>query len=430
MFANVSLKETIEYVLVETKNACQIRKQKKEPMSLDLLLMDHKMYFEREIDLSGFKVADLKKIAKNSKISQCGVKNDIIHRINHHFICVKSAIAIQRTIRGMFVRNALSNVFRGKAFKNRSICVNQTDFCTMEPIEEISFQQFCSFTDIHDITYGYDIHSLIMLSRKQTPFKGITKMRNPYNRIPFGEDVTKKINILYKLIRLVFPNNMLPNDDEYIPWSRPRPRRQRRDIHRRGNMMYSTEVESSDPIANAIPFSTQQMTRYMSTSISYLTAGSEPSSISSVSVQMLSRIQLLASIRERPTSTRIREVFMEIDQLGNYTDSAWMTSLSVVQLQRLYRNLIDIWRYRANIPHDVRHRICPIEDPFLMVSTIINDNELDEARRMCLHTMELMIFSAFDVEFRKIGAMHVLTALTGVSMSARASFSWLYESMY
>ena len=41
-----------------------------------------------------------------------------------------------------------------------------------------------------------------------------------------------------------------------------------------------------------------------------------------------------------------------------------------------------------------------------------------------------MIFSGFDEEYRKLGILHVLTALTVVSANARSELLWLYESLY
>jgi hypothetical protein len=44
--------------------------------------------------------------------------------------------------------------------------------------------------------------------------------------------------------------------------------------------------------------------------------------------------------------------------------------------------------------------------------------------------MENMVYCGVDDEYRKIGALHVLTALTGVSIGARTSMPWLYEALY
>jgi hypothetical protein len=41
-----------------------------------------------------------------------------------------------------------------------------------------------------------------------------------------------------------------------------------------------------------------------------------------------------------------------------------------------------------------------------------------------------MVYCGIDDEYRKIGTLHALTALTIVSNGARNSLPWLYESLY
>jgi hypothetical protein len=44
--------------------------------------------------------------------------------------------------------------------------------------------------------------------------------------------------------------------------------------------------------------------------------------------------------------------------------------------------------------------------------------------------MENMIYCGIDDEYRKIGALHVLTALTNVSLEARNAMPWLFDTLY
>ena len=46
-----------------------------------------------------------------------------------------------------------------------------------------------------------------------------------------------------------------------------------------------------------------------------------------------------------------------------------------------------------------------------------------------LTIMENFIYTGINSEFKQIGAMHVLSALTIVSPQARGSLPWLYESV-
>ena len=53
------------------------------------------------------------------------------------------------------------------------------------------------------------------------------------------------------------------------------------------------------------------------------------------------------------------------NQLGNYSDQSWFTSLTREQLVAYLRELHDTWSYRAQLTNEVKRNIAPpIGDPF------------------------------------------------------------------
>jgi hypothetical protein len=58
-----------------------------------------------------------------------------------------------------------------------------------------------------------------------------------------------------------------------------------------------------------------------------------------------------------------------------------------------------------------------------------NDVSLGRIQEACLIVFENMVYTGIDVEHRKIGTMHALSALTTVSLNARTTMPWLYESL-
>jgi hypothetical protein len=129
---------------------------------------------------------------------------------------------------------------------------------------------------------------------------------------------------------------------------------------------------------------------------------------------------------------RIEELFMEIDQLGNYTQSSWFLNLDGRAYTRLYRSLYDIWNYRSQMSEETRRKISPFYSPFegifnRQINTMNMD--LNQIKVACLIAMENMIYSGIDEDYRKIGAFHALSALTIVSHSARIAMPWLYDSV-
>jgi hypothetical protein len=403
------------HYMITTNN---LVKNKREPKLPKNTAVGYAEYDQQKCDLSTYKNIELKALAKYNKMSQTGSKRILIGKLQTYFSRNIHALIIQTYMRGYYVRKALNKVLRGKAFMERTLCINECDFYTMDPLDTIPFQQFFSYTDEDQFTYGFDIHSLLTL------FQQRGEIYNPYNRAPMGNDTLRRMLVVYRMIKVVFPQHALENDKNAQVPRRRRVRRQRM----RQTPTTTTTLENTVTTVNEVQLPRFQMNRYQLTSVAILSARQDQEEVSNVIMQMVNKSQFMNEMRQKPTQTRIQELFMEIDQLGNYTDSAWMLGLPVHPLQLLYRNLLDIWRYRAQIPFEIKHRICPVEDPFGGI--VGNENDLDYWRRLCLGAMENMVYSAPDIEYRRLGAMHVLSALTVVSLPARTTFLWLYESMF
>jgi hypothetical protein len=137
----------------------------------------------------------------------------------------------------------------------------------------------------------------------------------------------------------------------------------------------------------------------------------------------------LVEIRTRPVNDRIIAVFMDIDQLGHYTNNAWFQNLEKRQYYNFFREIYNIWRFRAQLSYIVKSRICSY-DP-TAVFQVINYEEMtiDVLREGCLKIIENMVYMGVDTDHRNLGAFQILTALTIVSIPARQAMPWLYESI-
>jgi hypothetical protein len=145
------------------------------------------------------------------------------------------------------------------------------------------------------------------------------------------------------------------------------------------------------------------------------------------------RINRMRTIRAKSVPDRIQTLFMEIDQLGNYTHSQWFSSLERREYIRLFRTLFDIWTYRGQLTRETKLLINIIEDPFNEINrerVYLHEANIEVIKEICLRVMENMVYNGVDDEYRKIGALHVLTALTGVSIGARTSMPWLFEALH
>lgn len=319
-----------------------------------------------------------------------GTKQVLLNRLMRYLMQDLQAIQIQRVIRGIYVRNAIK--LRGLALKNRKICVNDTDFYSLEPLENIHYLDFFSYTDDKHFTYGFDIDSLYTYLKRKS-----RRVLNPYNRDNMDK-VVKDIRKLERLTKII--------NTHFVP--------EERAIVVKATVKHSVRRNSpTSVIANNSRTRRQQNTD------------------NNTNYNNTVMIEYIRSIRIKPFMERSRLLFMEIDQLGNYTQYQWFTELDRRNCLRFYRILRDIWTYRAQIPTSIKNKICPLWDPFIVVSNSMNLPELSlqNVLNICLSVMEDMVYSGIDTEYKTIGAFHVLTALTVVNQEARTNMPWLYESL-
>ena len=125
----------------------------------------------------------------------------------------------------------------------------------------------------------------------------------------------------------------------------------------------------------------------------------------------------------------INEIFNKIDQLGNYSDVNWYNSLNYTKLMKFYRELYDIWVWRANLTNDTRCKISLI-DPFNnQKPNFFTNYSLNELKSILLEVMKKLLYNAINDEYQKFGAMYILTALTIVSPSAAEAMPWYFSSV-
>jgi hypothetical protein len=369
-----------------------IKNKKKDSIPNFELRYDN--FVKDNLTLKKLKLPVLKHACKHYKLKVTGTKPVLIERLTVLFLQIKSAIKIQKTIRMNQIKTYLHK--RGPAVNNRNICNNQNDFVTMEPIEEIPFEHFFSYEDNKGFTYGFDIVSLINL------IKSSRKVENPYNRSVFTEDIKNNIIKLYNCT--CFVNESFKNEND--PYIKKRIIRREFTRNANRNILSLSTVDNYNPPVMI--------------------------NIENISYELNQRFELLNETRRLSINERVERLFVEIDSLGNYTQSSWFNTLSHLQYVRLYRCLYDIWSYRGQMTYTVRTNICPFYNPFdgIFPRQIYHDTiTTEQIKKACIIVIENLVYSSTDIDYRRIGALHALSALTLVSPNARLAMPWLYESI-
>jgi hypothetical protein len=137
-----------------------------------------------------YRVSHLKIMCRNYKLKIGGNKDQLKRRIYNFLRLSVKARIIQKILKKDYIINY--NMRHGPARLKRGLCVNDTDFYSMDSLSDIQYENFYSFMDIDGKVYGFDILSLY----KMYSNKG--KILNPYNRKPIPGFVEKELKYLIK----------------------------------------------------------------------------------------------------------------------------------------------------------------------------------------------------------------------------------------
>lgn len=364
-------------------------------------------------DLEHYGTTDVRKMKQNIKalynFTLLGTKPRLQERVRSFFQMWTAALRIQRRFRGNMIR--YSQKLRGPALLNRKICINETDFYTLEPLNEIRVLDFFSYQTKDGFIYGFDINSIraqMKVSHK--------KLNNPYTRESMM-DILPNIRKLGRISRILTNIHSPHAATEPPPLAESPPSRSSsrttNAIIRNGVPSLATLIERSIP---------RQSISFRPNISLYLPAD----------YNIEDTVNRLREIRSKSILERANALFMEIDQLGHYTQAEWFLQLCHRDTIRFYRNLHELWHYRAGLSFSVKVYICPLWDPFIMQmaeQSMNQQNDEEVIKTMCLNVMEEMIYTGINQDYKMLGAFHMLSALTLISIPARNSMMWLYESL-
>ena len=126
---------------------------------------------------------------------------------------------------------------------------------------------------------------------------------------------------------------------------------------------------------------------------------------------------------------RVLEVFQKIDEcdvVAGGADIYWFLNLPSSHLKIFYKELEDIWSYRAELTIEAKERIVPGRDIFKKsVGVIYHIGNIDTIRYYILSEIEKLVSRGISLEDKKVGALWVLTALVTVSQECAETLPWL-----
>jgi hypothetical protein len=152
------------------------------------------------IKLYNYKLPELKKICRFYKISNYSKmnKSNLIDSIGRLCILERSTLFIQKNIKRFNVQQFLNNKAPNKSWfpsKRKTLCKNESDFYTLENVDEIPLSQYICYVDENNCYWGFNILSLYNYFKHQYSISKIKhKINNPYTNLPFNVKFIDKFN--------------------------------------------------------------------------------------------------------------------------------------------------------------------------------------------------------------------------------------------
>ncbi len=127
--------------------------------------------------------------------------------------------------------------------------------------------------------------------------------------------------------------------------------------------------------------------------------------------------------------SRVLDIFQKIDELNVTaagTNPDWFTQLNINKLKKFYRNLEDIWNYRANLTLHQKKQIVPNNDVFnISMNKIFISNNLKKVRNIILTDMDKLVSSGISDNHKTTGCYYILIALSEISPQCADALPWL-----
>ena len=141
-----------------------------------------------------YSISNLKQILKVNRQKITGKKFDLYKRVYLFMYLSYACVCIQQNYRNLLCRRL--NILHGPAYINRELCVNDTDFFSLDDIKDINYNNFYSYRDENNFVYGFNIISIYNLLKKN-------KLENPYTLKQLNIQTVNDIKQFIKLSKLL-----------------------------------------------------------------------------------------------------------------------------------------------------------------------------------------------------------------------------------
>jgi hypothetical protein len=333
-------------------------------VSEDFNVPDYKEY--NHLLTINYSVSQLKLIAKYHKMKTTGNKEYLKKRLYNYLYFSYNIINIQKIVRYNLTKKYIK--LHGPGFYNKTLCSNDIDFCTLDNLTNIPYNQFISFKDDNDHIYGFDILSLYNL------FMKVTKNNKTRTQSELNSANSNLLNVQNPFTNIFFSYNVLKHLLEYIRLSKL--------------LKIHIDLNYDD--------------------LAHLSINKQ------AEMKILTLFQRIDSLGNY---TNIKW-FLELDKYGLIRFIRELVDIWNYRANLSQETKREIVPPRGN----------PFYDEHLNVNNLPQYN-FSQIRKYSITIIDLMINKGINENFCLIGSYYVLCALTMVSSDAANTLPWLYEAV-
>ena len=160
-----------------------------------------------------YSVSQLKLIAKHHNLKTSGNKEYLKKSLYNYLYFSCNIINIQKNVRCYLIKKYIK--IHGPGFNNKALCANDVDFCTLDGLNTIPYNQFISFKDTTDHIYGFDVLSLYNLfvkGTKNNKLRTNNELNNSNNSLNVQNPFTNiffSYKVLTQLLEYIRLSNLL-----------------------------------------------------------------------------------------------------------------------------------------------------------------------------------------------------------------------------
>ena len=328
------------------------------------------------------------KIIKTYSSSQFLQAINNIEKLNSFFIMLLKAnqnmnkvITLQR-----FIKKSLSNYklkLLGPAINNRSLCVNDSDFFTLDELKDIPNDEFFSFKDEKNFIYGFHIDSITQLVFKSDEH--------------YFEQFKKKI----KNKQIIINNNSI-------------------------NLCYHQFIKLLCNHYNKIKV-LNPYTRFLinnNTKFKIITLYAKKEyDINKITT---TNNDILPIDIKLFVKNKCLEIFQKIDLYGYQTDINWLYNQNTTILKIFYKKLALLWNFEFGLNHEGRYKIAQTNHVFnnlhdIMTSRFDKYNLLEKI----LEPVNIIVSNGATEPDRQNGCIIILYALAFINNRCILANPWL-----